>query len=121
MRRCLWLVWLPTLLFGQTRPDSLQQPLTTRSGRDLWLAKDKADHLICSAFLTGLGYYISRQEMNRSHAAALNLGLGFSFSLGIAKEVYDRTGQHGRLSWKDLAADLLGCAAGWALISAGHP
>jgi putative lipoprotein len=120
MRRYLWVVWLPALLFGQTRPDSLHQPLATPSGRDLWLAKDKADHLICSAFLTGLGYYASRQEMNRSHDSARSLGLGFSFTLGIAKEVYDRSGKKGHLSWKDLAADLLGCAVGWTLISAGQ-
>ena len=106
MIRLCWLFLLPTLVFGQSQPDSTARQPIKPVPRDLWLAKDKADHLICSAFLVGLGYYMA--------------GLGFSFSLGIAKEVYDRRGRKGVASWRDLVADALGCGLGYALIALGR-
>lgn len=120
MVRLCWLFLLPTLLFAQSQPDStVHQPIQPVP-RDLWLAKDKADHLICSAFLVGLGYYMAHEEMNRSHPQACTVGLGFSFSLGIAKEAYDRHGRKGVASWRDLVADALGCGLGYALIALGR-
>ncbi len=120
MIRLCWLFLLPTLVFGQSQPDSTARQPIKPVPRDLWLAKDKADHLICSAFLVGLGYYMAHEEMNRSHPQACTAALGFSFSLGIAKEVYDRRGRKGVASWRDLAADALGCGLGYALIALGR-
>ncbi len=118
MRPVLFLLLLPCLLLSETKTDSTSL-LSGKTGRDLWLAKDKADHLLASAFLVGFGYYVSRQEMNQSHAKAVPFSVGFSFSFGIAKEIYDDTYRHGKLSWKDLVADLAGCAIGYAVITAG--
>ncbi|HPI73764.1 MAG TPA: hypothetical protein PK843_15820 [bacterium] len=120
MLRLCGLFLLPALLFGQAHPDSTAHHSGKPVARDLWLAKDKADHLICSAFLVGLGYYMAHEEMNRPHRQACTVGLGFSFSLGIAKEVYDRRGRKGTASWRDLAADALGCGLGYALITLGR-
>jgi putative lipoprotein len=119
MRLSLLLLLVPCLLLSQVKTDSTVL-LTSITGQDLWLAKDKADHLVASAFLVGFGYYLSRQELNRSHAKAAPFSVGFSFSFGIAKEIYDGAYRHGKASWKDLVADLAGCAIGYAVISAGN-
>ena len=100
--------------------DTLPAPLPVRRSRgDLWLAKDKADHLVVSAFLVGLGYYAARKEFHLSEPGSTNLGAGFSLSLGLLKEVRDQGRRGGFFSLKDLAADLAGIGLGYLLCSAG--
>ncbi|HNR66480.1 MAG TPA: hypothetical protein PKN04_03775 [bacterium] len=105
--------------FSQTAVDSLRLPLAKTKKFDAWFAKDKADHLIASSFLVGLGYYAAKQELDRSHPAACNSAVVFSLSLGIAKELYDGTSKTGTPSWKDLVADMAGIGLAYALISVG--
>ncbi|MBD3376689.1 hypothetical protein GF406_16760 [candidate division KSB1 bacterium] len=100
--------------------DSVHTLKNSQIIKDRWFAKDKADHFVTSAFLTGMGYYAARQEMDSSLPASKNIGIGFSLSLGIAKEVYDGTSQTGTASWKDLVADILGIGFGYLLISIGE-
>ncbi len=102
------------------QPDSVHTLKNTQIIKDRWLAKDKADHFVTSAFLTGMGFYAARQEMDYSLSASKNVGIGFSLSLGIAKEIYDGTSQRGIASWKDLVADVLGIGFGYLLISIGE-
>jgi len=120
MYRLLLFLLLPAWLSAETRGDTLVVSAAQSINRDLWLAKDKADHLICSAFLVGFGYYVAKQEMHTNQDRAGNLAVGFSFSLGIAKELYDQFGRKQKVSWKDLVADLFGCGFGYALISLGR-
>lgn len=87
--------------------------------RDLWLAKDKADHLVVSAVLTGLGYYATRQEMNLPESRSRNMAPALSFSFGLAKELRDRRRPNGFFSIKDLGADLLGCGLGYLFCALG--
>lgn len=103
---------------AQTRADSSKIAAMRIPPADKWLAKDKADHFATSAFLVGFGYYAARKELHRSDPASKNLAMGFSFSLGIMKEVYDKTSRKGSPSLKDLAADLLGIGVGYLLTSA---
>lgn len=109
---------------GDLQMPAVITPLTAgqpqrASRRDLWLAKDKADHLVVSALLTGLGYYATRQELNFSEARSRNLAPAFSLSLGLAKELRDRRRPGGFFSFKDLGADLLGCGLGYLFCSLG--
>jgi putative lipoprotein len=106
-------------LFVQ-QSDSVHTLQNSRIIKDQWLAKDKADHFVTSAFLTGIGYYAARQEIQFSPSASKNVAIGFSLSLGIAKEVYDGTSQRGIASWKDLVADMLGIGFGYLLITIGE-
>ncbi len=102
----------------QSSQDSTQTQTVKPALADSWFAKDKADHFVTSAFLTGLGYYAANKELNKSDPAAKNLAVGFSLSLGILKEVYDEKSRKGTASWKDLAADVLGVGIGYLIISA---
>ncbi len=86
---------------------------------DLWLAKDKADHLVVSAFLVGFGYYAARKELHLSDPGSRNMGVGLSLSLGLLKEVRDQRRRGGFFSLKDLGADLAGIGLGYLLCSAG--
>jgi len=91
-----------------------------KRGNDRWFAKDKADHFLVSAFLTGCGYYAARQEEHRSHADGIRMAVGFSLSLGVVKELYDGLSGRGQASWKDLIADVAGTGCGYAICVAGR-
>ena len=97
-------------------PDSLK--LELKINNDQWLGKDKFDHFTGSAFLVGLGYFAARKELNRSVPASQNAAVGFSLSIGIGKELYDKFSKKGTPSYKDLIADLLGCSAAFLIINA---
>jgi uncharacterized protein YfiM (DUF2279 family) len=86
---------------------------------DNWLGKDKVDHFMASAFLTGLGYYAARNELERSEAASQNVCIAFAVSVGISKELYDAFSQKGKPSYKDFAADMLGIGFGLVLLHIG--
>jgi len=104
--------------YCQSTRDSTQIQGPKPTAADSWFAKDKADHFVMSAFLTGLGYYAANKELNKSDPAAKNLAVGFSLSLGILKEAYDKKSRKGTASWKDLVADVLGVGLGYLIISA---
>jgi len=84
---------------------------------DRWLARDKAAHFAASAFLSAFGYYVARREREWRNRPSQQFGLVFGFAFGIAKEVRDARCPRGTASWKDLAADLLGCVVGTALVA----
>ncbi|MBD3289837.1 hypothetical protein GF337_13610 [candidate division KSB1 bacterium] len=75
---------------------------------DSWLAKDKADHFIVSAFLTAGCFYYLSEEQNFSRKKAIHGSVAFSFSIGLGKEIRDGflIGRAG--SVKDIVADLFG-------------
>ncbi len=80
--------------------------------RDAWFAKDKAKHFLASAIIAG---GVSRQlhrRIGRGAEPSLYAGAGVSLSLGLAKEWSDKRKPGGLFSIKDLAADVLGTAAG---------
>ena len=115
----LCLGWFCTVGFAAEQnvpPDSSRIATQSVLPSDTWFAKDKADHLVTSAFLVGFGYYIIHKELDRSVMASQNITAGFSFSLGISKEIYDGVSQKGRPSYKDLIADLAGIALGYLAI-----
>lgn len=115
----LCLGWFSTVGFAAEQnvpPDSSRIALQSLIPPDTWFAKDKADHFITSAFLVGFGYYMIHKEMDRSVMASQNIAAGFSFSLGISKEIYDGVSRKGQPSYKDLIADLAGIALGYLAI-----
>ncbi len=120
MRLMFCLLLLPLVLIAQSTGDStrIQHPLP--AGSDFWIAKDKADHLVASAFLVGLGYYAHNREWHQSQAASRRNAVLFSLSFGLAKEAYDQYYRKSKASWKDLLADAAGCLLGYAALRAGY-
>ncbi|MBN1893350.1 hypothetical protein JW906_02600 [bacterium] len=85
-------------------------------GRDSWTGMDKARHLTASFIITGAAAYWMKHKMNSDARTGLAAGMGFAFSLGIAKEVRDMRKPGNFFSWKDLAADAAGVLAGSLLV-----
>ncbi len=84
---------------------------------DKWLGEDKVKHLMVSTFLTGIGYRLCYDgfdcPVDRSRVVASSL----TFSLGLGKELRDRTQMGEIFSFKDLVADLLGIGMGLLLFT----
>jgi putative lipoprotein len=98
------------------KPDSLKRVSKPLSADDKWFTRDKMDHAITSAFVTAFGYYVARKECELTVRGASRSAIGFSFSLGLGKEVYDCTLRKSRFSIKDIAADLVGSGIGLLLL-----
>jgi len=79
---------------------------------DKWIANDKYRHFVGSAFAAAFGYLTMRYYLDQPKKEAILFGGGFSFSLGLGKELRDKYFHAGCASWKDLTADLLGIAFG---------
>ena len=99
------IVWL-----GAAAAEPLFLPAASEGG---WLAADKQIHFAgCLAISTSL------RATGRSDGESFGSAVG----IGVLKEIYDATlkpRRKGRgASWKDLAADVLGAAAGIAIASA---
>jgi uncharacterized protein YfiM (DUF2279 family) len=85
--------------------------------KDLWFGEDKAKHLLISFFLTGAAAYYCRHHQKWSDEKSIAFGTGFSFSIGLAKEIKDLRSDDHLFSWKDLAVDLIGIGLGGVLLS----
>ena len=99
------LVW-----FGAAPAEPLFLPAASQGG---WLAADKELH-----FAGCLAISASLRVAGRSDGESFGGAIG----VGVLKEIYDGTLKprrkgHGA-SWKDLAADILGAAAGIAIVGA---
>ena len=84
---------------------------------DSWIGKDKADHFLVSAFLTAGCFYFLTEEQNFKKQNAIQGSIGFSFSIGLAKEIRDGflNGRAG--SVKDFVADVFGIGVALLLYS----
>lgn len=115
----LALLWCDTVS-AQTQIHMAADSSTTvrqSHAKDAWIGKDKADHALASAFLTGAQYYLVHRELERSHQQSLSLALSSTFVLGLGKEIYDHVSRSGTPSLKDVVADVLGIAVAAALLS----
>lgn len=83
---------------------------TQARAQDSWLGVDKGKHFGASAVLATGGYAASMLVAPEPWQRAA-LGGGFALTLGIAKEIYDATGQ-GDPSLRDLTWDVIGCVFG---------
>ena len=118
-RIALILIWLPLLAppsCGQTGCDVSMafhspQPDTLRIV-DKWFAEDKAEHLVVSAFLTGVSCSIFRDFYRNREESSICFSVAMTLSLGLGKEFHDRRTPQGKFSYKDLAADVLGIGLG---------
>ena len=79
---------------------------------DRWLAQDKLEHLVVSAFFSGVTYSACRDFYNNNKESSLCFSASFTLGLGLCKEMYDKRKPQGRFSYKDLVADLVGVGLG---------
>jgi uncharacterized protein YfiM (DUF2279 family) len=99
---------LPGAVAAQSQAESDSTVIAAPSS-DRWFAQDKVHHFAASGFLSGLSYYLAREQAGMSADGAVRVGIGFTMALGVMKELRDI--RHGTPSWKDLVADLAGAVA----------
>jgi putative lipoprotein len=85
-----------------------------RADDDAWTGPDKRAHFAASAAIAGGGYVLSAHAFD-ARWKALVFGGGLAIAAGAGKEALDAAGA-GQASWKDLAWDLAGTAAGLGLV-----
>ncbi len=122
--RLLFFIILLTLLcdftFAQAQVRAQTDSSTTASkplAKDTWISKDKADHLLASAFLTGAQYYALHRELDWSHERSVSIAVSSTLVIGLGKEVYDHLSRKGTPSVKDMIADVLGIGVAAVLLS----
>ena len=88
---------------------------------DEWVAIDKAQHFMYSAFVSLGTQYALVNKFQMSEAAALPLSSLLSFSAGLIKELNDKRGQNGFFSKKDMIANSFGILFAGTIISYETP
>jgi uncharacterized protein YfiM (DUF2279 family) len=123
MKRALIIVFLILITtnsgFTKTTPppaDSVNVFLK-RAMHDKWFGEDKAHHFMVSAALTGFSYYAAKQELGMSQKNSNVAAIGVTFSIGIAKEVYDGVSGKGNVSLQDVVADVAGIVLGVVILN----
>ncbi len=84
---------------------------------DSWFGQDKVHHFLTSALLSGVGYYVLRDEQRFGIRTAQSGSLIFSLSFGLAKEVRDGFKPQNAFSVKDLVADVCGALLGMVIVA----
>ena len=69
-------------------------------------------HIVCSALATGAGSYLSEYRWHWDEETGNRFGVALALTLGLSKEINDKTVGYGYFSWKDLAADIVGVFIG---------
>jgi len=82
-----------------------------------WLGKDKIAHFSSSVAFTCWSVGMSNDIFGESKDNSRSMGVGFTLSLGLAKEGYDRYIQNKKWSWEDLVWDMAGITCGLILIN----
>ncbi|MFH1759553.1 MAG: hypothetical protein ABIA63_00495 [bacterium] len=82
---------------------------------DPWFGIDKAQHFAVSVVAAAGSKYMLHTHSRLNHTNAAAVGAGFTITLGISKEVYDKK-KGSYFSCKDLIYDILGTAAGIWLV-----
>jgi len=93
--------------------DDQKQPKLTI---DPWLAPDKGYHFLGSFMITVGGAQLLMRASEQEKQQSVIMGAGFSFTLGLSKEIYDSTRRGNRFSYKDLLANLAGIFAGVCIL-----
>ncbi len=119
--KLLLVVLLPLPLLAQSSPRYNESFLPDTSLKqqavDRWLARDKFLHASYSFLLTLSSQYILVNKFDYRERKALPISIGFTLSLGVGKEFYDRRRPGGYISYRDLVADLVGITLATLIIT----
>lgn len=86
---------------------------------DPWFGRDKATHFAASAVIQMGAHAALRSGGLEYRAASLGAGI-LTFVVGAGKELWDRD-HGGHPSWRDLAIDIAGGAAGAVVVRQTRP
>ncbi len=101
--------------FAINSSDTLQ--IVQKTAHDSWVSRDKGLHLVGSMISTIAVSKISQTFYAKSHSESIKIGIGFTFGLGLGKELWDSTKKNNKFSYKDLTADIIGIIIGSAILN----
>lgn len=104
--KAIFIIALVLILFGQ------QSVLAESGEKDSFTGKDKIEHFAISAAMTASTAFVLHNHFQTKRDNAIVFGFSTSLSLGGIKELIDKRIPGEQSSWKDLVADIIGCAAG---------
>lgn len=87
-----------------------------KKSSDTWFSPDKGYHLVGSMIGTTFFGQISQHGFSSNSQESRYIGAGITFSLGLAKEIYDCGKPNNIFSWKDLTANCVGIMIGIVLL-----
>ncbi|MCB9057115.1 MAG: DUF2279 domain-containing protein [Calditrichae bacterium] len=96
--------------------DSLQSNLFPENEiekSDFWFGRDKGLHFAGSFILTGIASQSLKHFSKTSANKSIVVGVSFTFSIGLTKEIFDGQKENNIFSYKDLTADALGILVGF--------
>ena len=82
---------------------------------DRYFAPDKAKHFMAGMIATIFIYQSFKNQLTPKENRYL--AGGATVSLGVLKEIYDKSKPENHFSWKDLLADALGMGMGFVLVN----
>jgi uncharacterized protein YfiM (DUF2279 family) len=115
----LFVLFFISFTFGDQSSSSVN--IKNNIQADEWVAIDKAQHFMYSAFVSLGTQYALVNKFQMSEAAALPLSSLLSFSAGLIKELNDKRGQNGFYSKKDMIANSFGILFAGTIISYETP
>ena len=84
--------------------------------RDPWLGFDKFQHAAFGFLVTVGSQYVLVNKAGLSEGESIPLSVSAALTVGLAKELYDRSHGSGLFSHRDLVADAVGVALATGLI-----
>ncbi len=115
----LFILFFISFSFGEQGSSSVN--IKNNIQVDEWVAIDKVQHFMYSAFVSLGTQYALVNKFQMSETAALPLSSLLSFSAGLIKELNDKRGQNGFFSKKDMIANSFGILFASTIISYETP
>ena len=106
-----------TALYENTGNFQLSEGHGKKASSDRWFGRDKGLHFVGSMISTVAVGKTSQIFFDQSKEQSLKIGVGFTFGLGLGKELWDSTKKNNKFSYKDLTADVLGILMGSILLN----
>jgi len=107
----------PFFLSDQKDREGQTDSLRTIKKSDKYLGPDKSKHFTASMISSVFFYRIFENQLKVDDSQGKIYSISFTLSLGVAKELYDKSRPGNYFSWKDILADLTGIAVGVILIN----
>jgi uncharacterized protein YfiM (DUF2279 family) len=118
---CLTVVLLAGILATPARALEIDLGLEHDDiNRDFWFARDKGFHWGASALITVSSYSVYHLMVKTGRTESTMLASTVTFTIGLAKEDFDKNAKKSFFSYKDLTADAAGIVTGLLIVGACH-
>lgn len=116
-KKRFFILFILLISFCYGSQDSLSTNKKNNTQVDEWIAIDKVQHFMYSAFVSLGTQYVLVNKIQMDERGALPLSSLLSFSAGLLKEVHDNSFKNSFFSRKDMVANSFGILFAGMMIS----